>query len=225
MRIATLVIVLLLAGIGWWFSPWSPRTPDPPMVNATDAAPVPDQDNLSNPLCPPPPRVRPGAEPLQTQVPTSFPGIAIEDATVTPLAGFSIDARVISRRDYAFDREADYAPTDLALGWGRMREDAVLARLDIEQRGRWYHYRWQDRSPPIPSREIAKSSANMHIIPADADVAAALSHVQAGQRIRIDGWLVELRAGDGWRWRSSTTRDDQGGGACELIYTCSVTRL
>ena len=43
------------------------------------------------------------------------------------LAGFSVEARVLGREDYRFDREADYAPTDLALGWGRMTEDAVVA--------------------------------------------------------------------------------------------------
>lgn len=230
-----LVLLVLLATVGWWFSPLSPRVPDPPVVaRAQTAMPTPTQrpdtsqataGSADNPLCPPPRRVAPGAEPLQTAVPSRFPALSIEDAALTPLAGFSIDARVLSRRDYDFGREADYSPTDLALGWGRMREDAVLGRLDIEQRGRWYHYRWHDPSPPIPSREIARSSANMHIIPADANVAAALARVRADQRVRIDGWLVEVRGADGWTWRSSTTRDDQGGGACELIYTCSVTPL
>ena len=148
--------------------------------------------------------------------------MTVEGARLQPLAGFSIDARVLSRRDYRLGREAGIAPTDLALGWGRMRDDQVLARLDIEQRGRWYRYTWHDRSPPIPSREIARSSANMHIIPADAAAAAALARIEAGQRVRIDGWLVEIAAHDGWRWRSSLTRDDQGGGACELVYACSI---
>ena len=166
-----------------------------------------------------------GTVPLQSPVPAVFPSLNVEDATLTPLAGFSIEARVLSRRDYAYGREADYSPTDLALGWGRMREDAVVEALDIEQRGRWYHYRWGGNGPPIPSREIAMSSANMHLIPADEAVAAVLARVRKGQRVRIDGWLVELTASDGWRWRSSLTRDDQGGGACEVIYTCSITPL
>lgn len=250
---------LLLALVGWWFSPLSPRVPDAPRVVESErslpagsgerpdtsttmdadgstapfpaptvTAPQPQQRassiaNIGNPLCPPPPRVSGDSEPLQSPVPAAFPGVSVEDAAVTPLAGFSIEARVLSRRDYAYGREARYSPTDLALGWGRMREDAVLQRLDIEQRGRWYHYRWGAGSPPIPSREIAKSSANMHLIPADAGVATALARVRQGQRVRIDGWLVELSARDGWRWRSSLTRDDQGAGGCEVIYACSIS--
>lgn len=165
---------------------------------------------------------RRGPPPLQVDVP---PGISLPDvggAGLRPLAGFSVDARVLGREDYRLGREATFSPVDLALGWGRMADDAVLARLDIRQGGRWYRYTWQGQSP-IPVDEIVRSSANMHMIPADAAVAAALGRIERGQRVRIDGWLVEVNARDGWRWRSSLTREDSGGGACELVYVCSVS--
>jgi hypothetical protein len=130
---------------------------------------------------------------------------------------------VLSREDYHLGREADLSPTDLALGWGRMRDDAVLSRLDISQSGRWYQYRWQGEAP-LPVAEIVHSSANMHIIPADAGAAAELSRIRAGERVRIDGWLVEAVAADGWRWRSSLSRDDSGSGACEVVYACTISR-
>jgi hypothetical protein len=69
-----------------------------------------------------------------------------------------------------------------------------------------------------------RSSANMHLVPANDAVADALAAVDAGDRVRIDGWLVQIDATDGWRWRSSLTREDSGAGACELIYVCAVTR-
>lgn len=171
--------------------------------------------------CPLPPRGERGALPLQTAVPASLGLPDLGEATVRPLAGFSIGARVLSREDYRLGREAEFSPVDLALGWGRMAEDAVLSRLDISQGGRWYRYRWTD-APPIPLDEIVRSSANMHMIPADDAVARALARIERGQRVRIDGWLVEVAAGDGWRWRSSLTREDSGGGACELVLVCSV---
>lgn len=205
-------VALALAAAGWWFSSASPRVPAP-------AAPAPG----ATAACPPPPRVAAGAEPLQSPVPSALAPFRLAAAELRPLAGFSLDARVLSREDYTLGREATLSPTDLALGWGRMRDDAVLARLDISQSGRWYHYRWRDE-PPLPPSEIQRSSANMHLIPADAVAAAALSRVRPGERVRIEGWLVEAVATDGWRWRSSTTRDDSGSGACELIYVCSITR-
>ena len=57
-------------------------------------------------------------------------------------------------------------------------------------------------------------------------MAAALARVEAGQRVRIDGWLIRIDAADGrWHWRSSLTREDTGDGACELVYACAVTVL
>jgi len=56
-------------------------------------------------------------------------------------------------------------------------------------------------------------------------IAEALDGVHQGDRVRIDGWLVEAQAPDGWVWRSSTSREDSGNGACELVYVCAVTRL
>ncbi|MCF7221906.1 hypothetical protein [Marilutibacter chinensis] len=208
-RRAWIGLLLIAAGIGWWHSPYSPR--DHGTAYAADAD------------CPPPPRVTPGDPPLQTAIAGPVAGIELPAARLTPLAGFSVDARVLSRRDYRRDREAGLSPTDLALGWGRMTDDRVLGRLAISQSGRWYHYRWQGE-PPLPPREIASSSANMHLIPASGDVAEQLRAVEPGDRIRIDGWLVEARAADGWRWRSSTSRTDTGAGACEVIYACSIER-
>jgi hypothetical protein len=208
------LIVLLLVGAGWWYSPVSPRVP--PLAAPADA--------LARPNCTLPPRVSSGGVPLQSAVPSGLSSIRLQAATLAPLAGFSVEARVLSRHDYAVGREADLSPTDLALGWQRMTEDAVLSQLEINQGGRWYHYRWRGDAP-IPPQEITRSSANMHLIPADAATAQALRGVNADDRIRIDGWLVEATSADGWRWRSSTSRDDTGAGGCELIYVCSITKL
>lgn len=206
------VALLLVAAVGWWYSPVSPRRP-----HAYAAA----EGTVS---CTLPPRVDAFEPPRQTPVPATLAPFRLQAATLTPLAGFSIDAKVLSRREYRSGREAELSPLDLALGWGRMREDAVIERLDITQSGRWFHYRYPG-DPPLPPAEIVRSAANMHMIPADEGVAAALDDVRKGERVRIDGWLVEAQAPDGWRWRSSTSREDSGHGACEVVYVCAVTRL
>jgi hypothetical protein len=41
----------------------------------------------------------------------------------------------------------------------------------------------------------------------------------------VRGYLVEARGADGWRWRSSLTREDTGAGACELIWVESVSTI
>ncbi len=206
------VLLAALVCIGWWYSPVSLRVPAAPSAFAG-----------STPVCPPPPIAGADGPPLQSPVPSTLSPFRLQAATLQPLAGFSIDARVLSRENYNLGREADLSPTDLALGWQRMRDDAVLSQLHISQSSRWYQYQWQG-DPPLPPDEIARSSANMHMIPSDQTVANMLRDVREGDRVRIDGWLVEATAADGWHWRSSLTRDDTGGGACEVVYVCSITR-
>jgi hypothetical protein len=131
-------------------------------------------------------------------------------------AHFALTARVLAREDYHWDAGASLAPMDLALGWGRMSDSAVLSRIDVSQSGRFYY--WHVGSFPIPRREIETSSANMHLIPADADVRHAMERVRRGELVHIEGFLVDASRPDGWHWRSSLTRNDTGNGACELVY-------
>ncbi len=140
---------------------------------------------------------------------------------ITPLASFALAARVLSREDYRLGRESDLSPTDLALGWGRMSDEAVLKAIEINQSGRFYF--WRVQSFPIPQREIEVSSANMHMIPADSSVARSLSAVRRGQVVQLHGLLVRIDANDGWHWVSSLSREDTGAGACELIWVESLT--
>ena len=162
-------------------------------------------------------------EPQQT-APASDTPIDHGDYVLIPRADFAVEARVLSRMDYTFDAGAALAPFDFALGWGRMSDSAVIEQLDIGQSARFYHYRWRDQ-PPIPAREIVRSSANMHLIPADDAVASALDRVRVGSVVRLQGHLVDARRADGWRWQTSLTREDSGGGACELMLVDEVTRL
>jgi hypothetical protein len=156
------------------------------------------------------------AQPAQGPVAAGTGPFARNDFTITPLATFSLEARVLSREDYALDTGAAISPTDLALGWGGMSDSAILEKLSISQGTRWW--RWYSSDPPLARGEIEGSAANMHIIPADDAVAAALDRVREGDIVALRGYLVEAVRDDGWRWRSSLSRSDTGSGACELIW-------
>ena len=142
------------------------------------------------------------------------------DVTLTTRAHFDITARVLSRMAYSWGADAELIPEDLALGWGRMSDSDVLAKIDISQSDRFYY--WHVKEFPIPRREIETSSANMHMIPADAGVKRELEQVRQGQIIHIVGFLVDASRANGWHWNTSMTRDDTGMGACELVYVESL---
>ena len=158
--------------------------------------------------------------PVQRGVAGDLGSWQAEGFTFTPVARFDVDARVLSRKDYRFGRYARFCPVDLALGWGDMSRDEVIDALKIRQDRRFYF--WQAREFPIPRRDIETQSANMHIVPATPEVLEELRRVRKGQRVRIGGYLVNVRHENGARWQTSTTREDTGAGACEIIF---VTRL
>ena len=147
---------------------------------------------------------------------TQAAGFQFKGYDLQPLQDFAVDARVLASERYHSGRESDLSPVDLALGWGPMSDSAVLDKIRISQSGRFYS--WRVEEFPIPRQDIERSSANMHMIPADEGIARQLNALKPGQAVRIEGWLVEVRAADGWRWRSSLTRDDTGGGSCELVF-------
>ena len=156
-------------------------------------------------------------------VQSSAGGSALRRAgyVIEPMASYDIRARVLSMERYRMGREADLSPVDFVLGWGPMSDAAVLDRLSIGQSNRWYHFRW-DGSPPIDPSVMAKSSANTHLVPADDSVKTRLLNVSKGAVVRLSGYLVNVRHTDGWTWRSSLTRDDTGGGSCELMWVTDV---
>lgn len=139
---------------------------------------------------------------------------------ITPLADYSIEARVLSREDYRLGREADLSQTDFALGWGRMSDEGVLKQIDISQSNRFFFWRVQEF--PIPQQELETSASNVHLIAADQNVERQIGAVRRGQVVQINGYLVRVDAGDGWHWVSSLSRDDRGAGACELLYVQSI---
>lgn len=62
----------------------------------------------------------------------------------------------------------------------------------------------------------------MHMIPAAAEIAGQLKSIRPGNMVHLKGLLVEVTSTEGWRWKSSLTRADTGGGACELILVESL---
>jgi hypothetical protein len=176
----------------------------------------------TSPTCPLPPLYRKADEPRQSTVSPSMKTFSLNGAAVMPVAGFSLQARVLSREDYRFDEGAEFSPIDLALGWGPMAEPGIAQKLNISQSGRFYRYSWGNEGPPMSPQDIITNSANMHMVPADDAVAKQLERVANNDVIALHGWLIRIEKPNGWRWQSSLSRNDSGNGACELIYVCAL---
>jgi len=143
--------------------------------------------------------------------------VTIDSYRLKPRADIQIRARVLSREDYSWGDEADLSPVDLALGWGVMSDQAVLDRISIKQSGRWYYTRYE-LPAPIPDQAIIQNSGNMHMIPANDWVRKKLKKIRRGDIVQLRGQLVDVDGDSGWRWRTSLSRNDTGGGSCEIVY-------
>ena len=162
------------------------------------------------------PGIMVATEPEQHEIAFDPPRFQKNGYALTALARFTLTARVLGVEHYYLDRGSDLVPVDLALGWGPMSDSGILSRISISQSGRFYY--WHVNEFPIPRRDIEVHSANMHLIPATSAVEKQIKRAHVGSIVRFNGYLVEARAGDGWRWVSSLTREDTGAGACELIW-------
>jgi hypothetical protein len=156
---------------------------------------------------------------LATKLPAAF---VQQGYTIQPLAQYQVTAVVLSRERYRNDRNAELCPVDLALGWGPMSIAKVINDLSISQSGRWYEYRYPGE-PPLEPADIASHSANTHCLPANDGIRSKLLAVKRHEVVSLEGYLVEATADDGWRWRSSLTRTDTGGGACEVLWVTGVS--
>lgn len=160
-------------------------------------------------------------EPRQTSS-GAPPAFHHEGYIIKPLAKYDLTAVVLSRSRYRYDAGAALAPVDLALGWGPMSVSAVINNLKISQSGRWYEYSWSD-DPPLDPAQISRHSANTHCLPANADVKKRLLAVKRHDLVSLQGYLVEVSKPDGYRWRSSLSRDDTRGGSCEVMWITGVS--
>lgn len=159
-------------------------------------------------------------EPQQSSVETEAV-TALGRWRLTPRAHYDITARILSREDYHFDPLSDLIPEDLALGWGPMSDNRVLKAFDITQGARFYT--WQPKQAlPIPREAVTEHSANTHVIPANAAVAAQLKRLRVGQVVHLEGYLVNGVRDDGAYIHTSLTRSDSGPGSCEVMLVEEV---
>jgi hypothetical protein len=140
------------------------------------------------------------------------------DFVLGKLARYRVAARVLSRERYYWGWQSRLSPLDLALGWGYMSDPRVDRFIEWRQAGRWYFYTWSGESP-YRKEDIRSESSNVHIVPGSSNLRRALLQVERGDVVELSGALIYARRAHHQtaEWRSSLSRTDAGGGACELM--------
>jgi len=131
---------------------------------------------------------------------------------------------VLSAESYDLTWTNDFFDVDVGIIWGPFREEIEQA-VHFNQGGRWLF--WVSPGPVSDDlrARITRSVGNEHLIPAEGrdNLARAIRGTRKGERVRIEGMLVDIEDDAGnVLTRSSRSRDDTGAGACEVVY---VTRF
>jgi hypothetical protein len=127
-----------------------------------------------------PPGVLIAAEPVQVDAAPNLPAFDYGQFQLKPLARFALDGRVLHRKIYRYDRGAALVPVDLAVGWGRMSDQAVLDRLQISQAARFFimnmkgSHRFRGKRSS-PTRPTCISFPRPKLLPGSVDLCAPAS--------------------------------------------------
>ena len=103
-------------------------------------------------------------------------------------------------------------------GLGPAPAAPFAGRISYSQCSRFFFWRTKDGS--LDRGTIVSHTANTHVIPATARLRRAIRCVSKGDDVRLEGWLVDVEGIDdpGFRWGTSTTREDEGPSSCETVY-------
>ncbi len=145
------------------------------------------------------------------------------EVILLPKAEYTLTGIVKSRKKYS-DYSSQISEYDLTIAWGELNKDEIDDFIKYSQSGRWYYYKYESGTP-VSGDYIAKHSANVHIIHKDKEILDEIKKVDQGDFVMLKGYLVDVNFNKNDNdplWRTSTTRDDTGNGACEILYVEEV---
>lgn len=153
---------------------------------------------------------------------TSFGTASGADVSLFSDTSYSVSAKVESITAYD-DSMGETVPYDLLLSWGTLARDDIGSQLKWEQADRHgtVSGSLSEVGQGIDADYVISHVSNSHVIAANQSIAGALDTIKAGDVVRIDGRLVDIRMVEGnqvYTVTSSKSRTDQGDGACEIIY-------
>jgi hypothetical protein len=143
-------------------------------------------------------------------------------ATLTPRARYATKAFAVAVDTDLDDGFEDVMSIDVALAWGLVANPVVLKTMSFHLKRRYVSARWSGEMP-LPKDVVMRHMSNHHLIPATPELQAELERVEPGDLLELEGLLVDVEA-KGTKKRSSLSREDDGNGACEILYVERATR-
>jgi len=161
-------------------------------------------------------------EPLQKKAPRQKK--VLGKYTLIMGDSYKLNARILAAKKYDWDELSSIIPVDLGVGWGRMSKTNVMNQFAWSQSGRFL--RWSISMSKLKKARVSEKYmvshvSNMHLIPAHPKIKQILQSLNKYDMIYIKGYLTDVYFQDKVV-RSSIRRDDEGAGACEVVYVTGI---
>ena len=141
---------------------------------------------------------------------------------ISVLEPFRGEFRILGSKEYLDDEQAKFSPIDYAVTRGLFTHPEIARQISINQYDRYLN--WQMAKPPIPAQYATQLVSNMHIIPANPEIAKEIKKVKRGDLVRLTGDLVQVNDKN-LVWKSALDWNGVGDGACKLIRVDSIKWL
>lgn len=169
-------------------------------------------------------------DPYQNDIEASDSQSDFDYRGISRVAWFEARVLVLARKEYP-QRDSDplsrVSPIDLGVAWGEAGKASLREHIKFYQPFRRLAWRYNDRESAHKAQEvlpvIMTSVGNWHMIPASPSVARELDKVKVGKVVSLKGYLVNVKADEGFVMETSTVRTDTGDGACEIFMVEEIS--
>ena len=145
---------------------------------------------------------------------------------VTPVAGYELWGLIVSHNNIGaisdiYHNADDVDLKDIAVLWGGNLRRDDFRRVQFSSNAYVCYYRYP-HGVSFNDHEFA----NVHLLAGDARVQQQIRGLHVADQVRLRGLLVNYSpVGSTWTRQTSTTRNDTGMGACEVLYVEEVAVL
>lgn len=126
-----------------------------------------------------------------------------KDQSISVLQPFQGNFRILGSKIYHNDEQAKFSPIDYAVSWGLFAQPEIARHISVKQYDRYLN--WKIAKLPVPAEQAMQMVSNMHIIPANPEIAQQIKQVKRGDLVYLKGDLVEIKDKD-LVWKSSLTQ-------------------
>lgn len=169
--------------------------------------------------------------PLQTST-TGGTTMEIDGSTlnINYVAEYELYGRVIDLAYYGGKTLGDkLSPRDIGVAWGYLASDEAREKVKWSSIGNRFlnneilDFKWYQAKGGRDA--FVTHHSNNHLIPANDEVEKKVKKIREDDYVKVTGYLVRVQGTNGFRWGTSTSRTDDGNGACEVIYVTDVKWL